>query len=211
MSIFDTEPGQNTDADNAQAPPAGVSADGEITGEPAPAGTEAKIRQLREDLDGLAELVAEIYHGHKAEDGEPDPWCWPHLNPAAQTKLWAQLRGWVDWYNGRYGVTESSRIPGCWFRHPAVVEELTGLWVAWRGAYFGHGEPNDSPAYWHERLLWPTMSRITSQAWGLGKCRGGHKEPVNIPYGPSTDPDFEQFITASTVPGPEQEPGTTTQ
>lgn len=198
MSIFDTEPKSQAEVD-PEALPDGISADGEIT-EEADADRPDEMKQLRQDVDDLANLVGEMVAKGQDTDGEADSWCWRHLDEPARGKLWIELRTWVDWFNGRYGVTEKSRIPGCWFRHPVVVEELTALWVAWRYAYIGQGEPNDSPAYWHERLLWPTLDRITSQPWGLGKCRAGHTDPVNIPLGPSTDEDFNEYTGAGTAP-----------
>ena len=50
------------------------------------------------------------------------------LTIAAATLL-TGLREWIDWYNTRYGVAAASRIPGCWYRHGPVVEELTAVWI----------------------------------------------------------------------------------
>lgn len=63
---------------------------------------------------------------------------WKELDGPDAAELMEALGAWMGWINERHGVTDSSRILGCWYRHTAVVEELTAAWVAWRASYYGH-------------------------------------------------------------------------
>ncbi|MDQ0212149.1 hypothetical protein [Arthrobacter bambusae] len=185
-------PGTPPDRRPVEDGPAGVDADGVL---PSPEELllehDGRIGVLRTDVNELAGVVADLLAN--PPKGKPAPWNWKHLNGSAAAKLLTELREWVDWYNDRYGVAADSRIPGCWYRHAPVVEELTGVWVAWRAAYYGHTTPLDAPAYWHERILWPTFDRITKRQWGMVNCINGHKDP-RPQQTPSTDNGFDEFL-----------------
>jgi len=173
--------------------PAGVSPDGELTPEVLLLEHDQQIRQLQTDVGQLIGAVADLLKSPPKE--KPAPWNWKHLNGPAAAKLLTELRGWVDWYNDRYGVAVDSRIPGCWYRHGPVVEELTAVWIAWRAAYYGHQSPNDAPAYWHERILWPTIKRLKDSTWAFKNCVSEHQDP-RPQRTPSTDDGFVDFVTA---------------
>ena len=151
---------------------------------------DADILQLKADVEGIAEIVAEILSSPTKT--QPAPWNWKELKAEDRVKLMKELGEWVTWINDRYGVTDSSRIPGCWYHHGPVVEELTAAWVAWKAAYYGHKNPVDAPAYWHERILWPTLARIKSSSWGFSGCTTAHKDPRPSSR-PSIDPGFDEF------------------
>lgn len=174
--------------------PAGVNADGVL---PSPEDLllehDGQIIQLQKDLAQLAGIVGELVKSPPKE--KPAPWNWKELDGPKAAQLLTGLREWVDWYNARYGVTADTRIPGCWYRHTPVVEELTAVWTAWQAAYYGHQSPNDAPAYWHERILWPTITRIKKSSWGLGACNPHHKDP-RPGKEPSTDTEFAEHIHA---------------
>ena len=152
---------------------------------------DAHILQLRADVQGIAEVVADILT--TPPKAQPAPWNWKELNGQDRVKLMKELGEWVTWINDRYGVTDSSRIPGCWYRHGPVVEELTATWIAWKAAYHGHKGPVDAPAYWHERVFWPTLARIKNSAWGFSGCITAHKAPRPSTK-ESTDPGFDSFL-----------------
>ena len=44
------------------------------------------------------------------------------------------LRDWVEWFTVRYDVPVSV-VPNCWWRHGALVEELSALHVAHLAAF----------------------------------------------------------------------------
>lgn len=174
--------------------PDGVDADG-VLSLPSPEELllehDGQLGQLRQDVDGLAGLIADLLA--EPPKSKPAPWNWKELDGPGAAKLLTGLREWVDWYNGRYGVAAESRIPGCWYRHGPVVEELSAVWIAWQAAYHGHKTPNDAAAYWHERILWPTITRIKRGTWGLSACNPTHKDP-RPKNEPSTDEGFLEFL-----------------
>lgn len=171
-------PAPGTDSPPAENPPAGVDADG-VLGLPSLGALllehDGKIAGLPADLNGLADVVGELLQSPLRNKSAP--WNWKEFPGTAAAELLTGLREWVDWYNGRYGVSAEARIPGCWYRHGPVVEELTAAWIAWQPAYCGHQTPTDAPAYWHERILWPTIARIKKDTWGLSACNPAHKDP----------------------------------
>jgi hypothetical protein len=180
-------PGPGEDA------PADVNGDGELPSvDVILLDHHEQLGQLRKDVDDTATVVAKLLEN--PPKSRPAPWNWKHLDGPAAAKLLTELREWVDWYNDRYGVAADSRIPGCWYRHAPVVEELTAVWIAWKAAYYGHKAPVDAPAYWHERILWPTFERITKRQWGMVNCGAGHKDP-RPQSASSTDEGFEDFLT----------------
>jgi hypothetical protein len=192
----DEEPpaGDDTAAAAVEGAPAGVDADGELS-LPSPEELllehDGQLGRLREDVDGLAGLIADLLA--EPPKSKPAPWNWKELEGPAAAELLTGLREWIDWYNTRYGVAAESRIPGCWYRHGPVVEELTAVWIAWRAAYYGHKTPSDAAAYWHERILWPTIARIKKGTWGLSACNPEHKDPRPSKER-STDSGFTDFL-----------------
>lgn len=146
---------------------------------------EASVKSMR---DAVEELLTEPLKG------KPAPWNWKELDGEASVALMETLRDWVDWINSRYGVTDSIRIYGCWYRHGPVVEELTGAWIAWSAANYGHKNPVPDLAIWHERTFWPMMERITSKVWGLSNCHTEHVEPRES-WRDSTDTQFGEFLS----------------
>ncbi|MFE4080402.1 hypothetical protein [Paenarthrobacter sp. YIM B13468] len=188
----DNGPGRGAEAPPLADAPAGVDADGVLPSvEELVLEHDDDLKQLSANVDGLTELVGNLLRNPPQE--QPAPWNWKELNGPGAAALLTELRTWVDWYNDRYGVAAESRIPGCWYRHGPVVEELTGVWIAWRAAYYGHKTPNDAPAYWHERILWPTINRIKKGTWGLSACNPAHKDP-RPKNEPPTDDGFAAFL-----------------
>ncbi|MBX3193853.1 MAG: hypothetical protein KF727_01970 [Microbacteriaceae bacterium] len=95
---------------------------------------------------------------------------------------WQALRDWVEWVTVRFNVP-LSLIPNCWWKHPALVEELSALHVAWRTAY----DPQDSglgPVMWLER--W-SAARPRLREAHTGSCSNGHKDPKRRSWADVTD------------------------
>jgi hypothetical protein len=78
------------------------------------------------------------------------PWCWRGIAPDRAAGLWAELADWVEWLHTRYPLAEV--LPGCWWRHPEVVEELTAAHEAWKFANTSPGANPYGPAEWHAGL-----------------------------------------------------------
>ncbi|HEX5117842.1 MAG TPA: hypothetical protein VFW65_21885 [Pseudonocardiaceae bacterium] len=83
---------------------------------------------------------------------------------------WCRLAAWVDWLVATYRLT--SVIPACWPEHPAIVEELVGLRVAWVAAWQDTASA-DAPAAWQRRLH-ETKARLVDGNWGVPRCDGHH-------------------------------------
>ncbi|MEN2739668.1 hypothetical protein ABCS02_17895 [Microbacterium sp. X-17] len=96
---------------------------------------------------------------------------WRTLGNADAPEVWTDLREWVVWFTHRYNLA-SRKIPPCWFKHGALVEELSALHTAWLVSYdsldAGYG-----PIGWHERLA-VAIPRLAS--WYNGECHNGHTE-----------------------------------
>lgn len=128
-----------------------------------------------------------------AEPATYVPYCWRHVSAAEARGLWIRLREWVDWVNGRYFSTSWESIRPCWFRHPAVVEELTALWAAWEAAYRAPDDGgegfSDAALWWHEKLHTVVLRLWDKQ---FAECKAGHQEPDV--YERTTDPSFDEFL-----------------
>ena len=96
---------------------------------------------------------------------------WRTLEDEDAPQVWTDLRSWVVWFTHRYNIAPR-KIPPCWFKHGALVEELSALHTAWLVSYdsldAGYG-----PIGWHERLA-VALPRLAT--WYNGECHNGHTE-----------------------------------
>jgi hypothetical protein len=106
------------------------------------------------------------------------PWWWPTMLRGEAHKAWEVLVKWVDEivivrYDGgeaREGeLPEGKTLQKCWFAHPVVVDKLSALWWAWRGAYRRHA-PANGPHEFQHLLIVRTFEQIK-----LTSCLGGCK------------------------------------
>jgi hypothetical protein len=104
----------------------------------------AEVALLKHDVGYLLDRVGA---GHCVV---PRPVNWTALTAETAAEQWAVLAGWVDWLIDRYSLTET--IPGCWYVHPAVLEELSALQVAWLGAYCDSAAAAADGVLWHDML-----------------------------------------------------------
>jgi hypothetical protein len=131
------------------------------------------LAELRADVDHLIALV------------DPDPSAalavvpaprartnvaraWHTLTATEAADAWQALTGWVDWLRDRYQLDET--IPGCWYRHGPLVDELDALRAAWCAAYL---DPNARPTdagVWLDQLD-RTLIRI--RQWDRYGCAAG--------------------------------------
>lgn len=99
---------------------------------------------------------------------------WRELADADARAVWTALRDWVQWFTVRYGVGKSV-VPNCWFRHGALVEELSAL----HSAHVALFDPSDSglgPIGWHERLTL-ARQRLLEATKLTGCTDDAHREP----------------------------------
>jgi hypothetical protein len=96
------------------------------------------------------------------EEIEPNQWLWARLDRARAAQLWAELTDWVRWLRETYAL-KPGQVPDCWYRHPAVMEELTALMAAHKAAYpdaAGSDEYRSALSHWHTYEFWPVIERL---------------------------------------------------
>jgi len=107
---------------------------------------------------------------------------WRDLPPDLAPVEWGTLREWVEWVTTRFDVPVTL-IPSCWWKHPALVEELSALHVAWRTAY-DKQDTGLGPVMWLER--WHAAKVRLREAYP-GSCTNGHKDPKRRSWEDTTD------------------------
>ncbi|QIZ97789.1 hypothetical protein [Leifsonia sp. PS1209] len=100
---------------------------------------------------------------------------WRTLDDADAPQVWAELRDWVTWFTHRYNLP-IRKIPPCWYKHGALVEELSALRTAWLVS-FDSLDAGYGPIGWHERLA-VAIPRLAT--WYNGECHNGHTELQQI-------------------------------
>lgn len=134
------------------------------------------LPRLVERLDTLEQQQSPGEPGEQRSDFRVDHYPVPHTEADHQQQrrrvqdAWDRLVGWVDWLVATYRLT--SVIPACWPEHPAIVEELVGLRVAWITAWQDTASA-DAPAAWQRRLH-ETKARLADGNWGVPRCDGHH-------------------------------------
>jgi hypothetical protein len=120
---------------------------------------------------------------------------WRTLPDGLAADVWRELREWVEWICDRYTVPEEV-VPGCWWRHGAIVEDLAALHTAWTASYdttdAGYG-----PIGFQERWFL-AQTRLRSIAGGI--CAAGHRNDRGRSF-PDDSHAWRQWITrAHAVP-----------
>ena len=133
------------------------------------------LAALSDRLAAQEDLLAALVERLDQDEAPGGRWAWRHLNQSQQQALLAELTDWVTWLIERYQLDSTRhQIPTCWAQHPTAVEELTALMVAWQSAYAGHNRaPRDDLINWHDRWLWPCLTRLNEQLSVWNACRAG--------------------------------------
>jgi hypothetical protein len=102
---------------------------------------------------------------------------WHSLTRREAADAWKALTSFVDWLVDRYHLEDT--LPGCWYRHGALVDELDALRATWIAAYLNpNGLPTDAAA-WLE-LLARALTRIRD--WDRYGCAAGtHHDDTALP------------------------------
>jgi len=125
----------------------------------------------------------------------PDDWCWQSIGEDEALEQWRHLTAWVGWLRGRYPIAE--QLPGCWWRHSELVEELTAVWLAWHGAYTDpRGHPG-APADFHDRVLPSFLGRV--RRWGV-QCLDEHRPRPGTVYAANAVDDPQAFADFTADP-----------
>lgn len=115
---------------------------------------------------------------------------WRTLRDTDVRTAWDALRDWVGWFTDRYRIPEST-VPGCWYKHGQLVEELSALHTAHTAA-FDCSDAGFGPIGWHERLslALPRLNRAYA-----GGCSNGHHEHISRPQPPVDEQDWDAWTT----------------
>jgi hypothetical protein len=177
----------------------------------------ASLARLTEAVDTLHQqhlaLADTVAHGSSAgprtaSSSTPWPLRWADLDRDAAAQVWAWLIDWVSWAIDRYQLVEE--IPACWYRHPPLIEELTGLAAAWHTAY-DDAAPADGPLLWHERFV---RARLRLHAWDdYTRCRNGtHTDRhLDLTWPSTWREDAVQAANADLTDRPAAAPAVSTQ
>lgn len=125
-----------------------------------------------------------------SEDSQPW-WNWQNLGVTEAAAMWRDLSAWVGWLRGRYPT--GWWLPGCWYRHSELVEELTAAWVAWLAAYTDPEAKPTAGLAWHSDMS--LLAGRASSLYRLDRCIGktSHHESEFSPYEASAVDDDEAF------------------
>lgn len=125
-----------------------------------------------EEIESIisTQLAGQPLLNHPSEPTGVPPVDWRHLSDADARTAWAALRDWVEWFTVRYSVPISV-VPACWWKHGALVEELSALHIVHQ-ASFDTNDTGYGPIGWHERLA-QAQSRLKLAGSG---CSSGHFE-----------------------------------
>lgn len=133
--------------------------------------------------------------GQKKKQKKPPPrrWVWAAMTPPERRARLKELATWVDWLRSTFEL--HNQIPPCWYRHPAVIEHLTALYVGWVRTYAGEQSPGRelSEAEWIN-----TLHALTPRLQ-LATCATGiHTDPPPpIPAKPDAVEEFETYLATS--------------
>lgn len=119
------------------------------------------------------------------------PWNWDALGPEEASSQWRTLFDWLRRLAERYELAET--LPACWWRHGAMVEELTALWVAWVGAYEDAGAGPDMPLKWHEDFA---SARARIGDWNRLGCGPNHHRESEALEAEQDEEAFAAFVDA---------------
>jgi hypothetical protein len=107
------------------------------------------------------------------------PVDWNRLTADDGPLVWAALETWVRWLVARYGLDHRD-VPPCWFRHGALVEELSALRSAHLEAFHPAKSPA-GPAEWHT-TFGNARTRMRDWAARTGCKTGLHRDDVPAPW-----------------------------
>jgi hypothetical protein len=185
---------ESYDAENGERRPADELAALHATVEVQQIGLNRLSAEVRQLTDLLAHQPPAATATEAATDGregeKPAPWNWRHLPERQAAALWRELADWLAWLHARYPLAET--IPGCWWRHPEIVEELTAAHAAWKAAYQSPGASPYAPGEWHDRWLPGLEHRLTTR-WKTGRCTEHHQDRSHSSYGTAVD-DVDAFV-----------------
>lgn len=107
---------------------------------------------------------------------------WRTMQDQQSRDEWQALREWVEWVTVRYDISVGL-IPACWWKHGALVEELSALHCAHRAA-FHSTDTGNGPITWHQHFA-NALPRLRN-AYN-GGCTDGHSSRRQRSWARATD------------------------
>lgn len=109
------------------------------------------------------------------EQGAPE-WLgvrWREIELHHQREAWIGLRRWVDWFAATFRLPAQT-IPGCWFQHPGLVEELYAAMCLEHQVWASEEPGVAATTMWHHSL--PGIVHRLHEATGNVQCseQNGH-------------------------------------
>lgn len=151
------------------------------------AALEGDLSEVRETITALVDEFVDMdvilkridtatgsCSGGEADEESEEPHAW---SVTAGVEAWHELANWVDGLLETYELID--QVMPCWPLHLGVVEELAAMQSAWRQAAAKNAVGDDDAlAFWHDRVLVPTIHRIASGFYPIRDCRDGHRPPT---------------------------------
>ncbi|WP_405805618.1 hypothetical protein OG729_10060 [Streptomyces sp. NBC_00210] len=138
-----------------------------------------------------------------AQAPEPRRWVWAAMSPPERRQRLREMAVWVDWLRRTFEL--HNVIPHCWYRHSAVVEHLTALYVGWVRIYAGEpgGGRDLAEADWIN-----TLHALTPRLQLAACATGRHEDPPQPPPPmPGSADEFEMYLlTSKATTEPAQHP-----
>ncbi|MFC8533921.1 hypothetical protein ACFUJY_08185 [Streptomyces sp. NPDC057249] len=134
---------------------------------------------------------------------EPQRWVWAAMDPTHRRAQLRELAVWVNWLRTTFELHNS--IPQCWYRHSAVVEHLTALYLGWVRTYTGMPGSGRDLA----EADWINVLHALTPRLQLAACATGRHEaaPLHAPNRPGAAEEFEDYLlTSSAMTDPAQHP-----
>jgi hypothetical protein len=135
---------------------------------------------------------------------QPVPVCWKILDHDAAAREWAAMAEWVRWLATRYTLAPRT-IPPCWYRHGALIEELSALRTGWLAA-FAPDAPGSAPLDWHTMFA-ATRNRLDETVSRGGCTKDDHRDDqiatwLTTPDSSFTDAIEEDLSSRDQTPAP---------
>lgn len=103
----------------------------------------------------------------------PAAFRWDLLHDADHGETLDALTTFVEWLRDRYRLHR--HIPPCWAQHGAYTEELSALWISWRGV-MEMPDRTDAWITWHDHLH--RLINRCRELWTTGCTTDIHNPPA---------------------------------
>ena len=118
--------------------------------------------------------------------------AWETLDAESFERELGQLCEWVTWLIELYGIGQDT-IPDCWYRHPALREELSHLRSAWLLTRHPNAGIGAIGVEW-DRHRDMTLTRLRPLVARFGCTPAAHVEPAGVRRWQPAGPDLARHV-----------------